>query len=88
MSHDMQQNITKTCASCYFHLRNISSICDSLTDEATLQSCNAWKPRRREEGRKGRGGRDGGREIYISDYYDDYILIILALQNEYVKIHW
>ena len=69
MSHDMQENITKTCASCYFHLRNISSICDSLIDEATLQSFNAWKPRRREEGRKegrgGEGGTEGGRYIFL-----------------------
>ena len=33
----MHENITKTCASCYFHLWNISSIRDSLTDEATIQ---------------------------------------------------
>ena len=33
----MHKNITKTCASCYFHLRNISSIRDSLTDEATIR---------------------------------------------------
>ena len=32
----MHETITKTCASCYFHLRNISSIRDSLTDEATI----------------------------------------------------
>ena len=31
------ENITKTGASCYFHLRSISSIRDSLTDEAIIQ---------------------------------------------------
>ena len=34
----MHENITKTCAACYFHLRNVSSIRDSLTDEATFVS--------------------------------------------------
>ena len=38
----MHKNITKTCASCYFHLRNISSIRDSLTDEATIQLVHAF----------------------------------------------
>ena len=38
----MHENITKTCASCYFHLRNISSIRDSLTDEATIQLVHAF----------------------------------------------
>ena len=36
------ENITKTCASCYFHLRSISSIRDSLTDEATIQLVHAF----------------------------------------------
>ena len=34
----IHENITKTCASCYFHRRNISYIRDSLTDEATISS--------------------------------------------------
>ena len=38
----MHKNITKTCASCYFHIRNISSIRDSLTDEATIQLVHAF----------------------------------------------
>ena len=38
----MHENITKTCASCYFHLQNISSIRDSLTDEATIQLVHAF----------------------------------------------
>ena len=38
----MHKNITKTCASCYFHLRNISSIRDSLTDKATIQLVHAF----------------------------------------------
>ena len=38
----MHEDITKTCASCYFHLRNISSIRDSLTDEATIQLVDAF----------------------------------------------
>ena len=38
----MHENITKTCASCYFHLRNISLIRDSLTDEATIQLVHAF----------------------------------------------
>ena len=38
----MHENITKTCASCYFHLRYISSIRDSLTDEATIQLVHAF----------------------------------------------
>ena len=38
----MHKNITKTCASCYFHLRNISSIRDSLTDDATIQLVHAF----------------------------------------------
>ena len=42
----MHKNITKTCASCYFHLRNISSIRDSLTDEATIQLVHAFVPSR------------------------------------------
>ena len=33
----MHEDITRTCASCYFHLRNISSTRDSLTDEAIIQ---------------------------------------------------
>ena len=37
-SRTRHENITKPCASCYFHLRNISSIRDSLTDEATICS--------------------------------------------------
>ena len=41
-SMTMHENITKTCASCYFHLRNISSIRDSLTDEATTQLVYAF----------------------------------------------
>ena len=36
------EHITKTCASCYFHLRNISPILDSLTDEATIQLIHAF----------------------------------------------
>ena len=38
----MHENITKTCASCYFHIRNISSIRDSLTDEATIKLVHAF----------------------------------------------
>ena len=38
----MHENITKTCAACYFHLRNIPSIRDSLTDEATIQLVHAF----------------------------------------------
>ena len=38
----MHDNITETCAACYFHLRNISSIWDSLTDEATIQLIHAF----------------------------------------------
>ena len=38
----MHKDITKTCASCYFHLRNISSVRDSLTDEATIQLVHAF----------------------------------------------
>ena len=38
----MHENITNTCASCYFHLRNVSSIRDSLTDEATIQLVHAF----------------------------------------------
>ena len=38
----MHKNITKMCAACYFHLRNISSIRDSLTDEATIQLVHAF----------------------------------------------
>ena len=38
----MHENITKTCAACYFHLRNISSIRDSLTDEATIELVHAF----------------------------------------------
>ncbi len=39
----MHENITNTCASCYFHIRNIlSSTRDSSTDEATIQLVHAF----------------------------------------------
>ena len=38
----MHENITKTCTSYYFHLQNISSIRDSLTDKATIQLVQAF----------------------------------------------